>query len=65
MKAIQIEYPEAWTAAAGSSAEHFETEARLALARKLFEMDRRTFGDGRLAPVANLLGAKRTGKFKK
>jgi hypothetical protein len=44
MKAIQIEYPEAWTAAAGSSAEHFEAEARLALAMKLFEMGRLTSG---------------------
>ena len=44
MKAIQIEYPEAWTAAAGSSSERFENEARLALGMKLFEMGRLTSG---------------------
>jgi hypothetical protein len=38
VKAMQIEYPESWTASAGSSSERFENEARMALAMKLFEM---------------------------
>jgi predicted HTH domain antitoxin len=55
MKAIQIEYPEAWTAAAGSSSERFETEARLALAMKLFEMGRLTSGQAaQLAGISRL-----------
>ena len=44
MKALQIEYPESWPDAAGSSAERFEDEARMALAMKLFEMGRLTSG---------------------
>ena len=32
MKAIEIEYPEAWTAVSGSSAKAFEHEARMAAA---------------------------------
>ena len=44
MNALQIEYPEAWPAAAGSSVERFEGEARMALAMKLFEMGRLTSG---------------------
>ncbi len=44
MNALQIEYPESWPAAAGSSAERFEGEARMALAMKLFEMGRLTSG---------------------
>lgn len=44
MEAFQIEYPAAWTAATGASAESFEQEARLALAMELFEMSRLTRG---------------------
>ncbi|MEO7298343.1 MAG: UPF0175 family protein [Verrucomicrobiota bacterium] len=44
MKALQIEYPESWPAAAGASSEQFEGEARMALAMKLFEMGRLTSG---------------------
>jgi hypothetical protein len=29
VKAMQIEYPESWTAAAGSTTERFENEARM------------------------------------
>ena len=42
MNALQIEYPESRPAAAGSSVERFEGEARMALAMKLFEMGRPT-----------------------
>jgi predicted HTH domain antitoxin len=55
MKAMQIEYPESWPAAAGSSAERFEGEARMALAMKLFEMGRLTSGQ-----AAQLAGVSRT-----
>ncbi len=55
MKAIQIEYPESWTAAAGSSSERFESDARLALAMKLFEMGRLTSGQ-----ASQLAGVSRT-----
>ena len=44
MKAIEIQYPEAWTAVSGSSAEAFECETRMAAAVKLFEMGRLTSG---------------------
>lgn len=44
MKAIAIEYPEAWTAANGTSAESFERDARMAAAAKLFEIGRLTSG---------------------
>lgn len=54
MKAMQIEYPEAWPTAAGSSAERFEDEARMALAMKLFEMGRLTSGQ-----AAQLAGVSR------
>ena len=54
MKAMQIEYPEAWTAAAGCSAERCEGEARMALAMKLFEMGRLTSGQ-----AAQLAGVSR------
>ncbi|HUZ06670.1 MAG TPA: UPF0175 family protein [Candidatus Paceibacterota bacterium] len=54
MKALQIEYPESWSAAAGSSAECFEGEARMALAMKLFEMGRLTSGQ-----AAQLAGVSR------
>jgi len=55
MNAMQIEYPEAWTAAAGSTAERFETEARMALAMKLFEMGRLTSGQAaQLAGVSRI-----------
>jgi predicted HTH domain antitoxin len=46
VRAIQIEYPESWTASTGSSAERFENDARMALAMKLFEMGRLTSGQG-------------------
>jgi predicted HTH domain antitoxin len=54
MKALQIEYPESWPAAAGSSAERFEDEARMALAMKLYEMGRLTSGQ-----AAQLAGVSR------
>lgn len=54
MKAMHIEYPEAWPAAAGSSVERFEDEARMALAMKLFEMGRLTSGQ-----AAQLAGVSR------
>ena len=55
VKAIQIEYPEAWTAAAGSSSERFENEARLALGMKLFEMGRLTSGQAaQLAGISRM-----------
>jgi predicted HTH domain antitoxin len=52
MKAIEIEYPEAWTAVSGASAEAFELEARMAAAVKLFEMGRLT--SGQAAQLAGL-----------
>ena len=56
MKAMQIEYPESWTAAAGSTAERFETEARMALAMKLFEVGRLTSGQAaQLAGVSRIV----------
>ena len=54
MKALQIEYPESWPDAAGSSAERFEDEARMALAMKLFEMGRLSSGQ-----AAQLAGVSR------
>ena len=54
MNAMQIEYPESWTAAAGSTTERFESEARMALAMKLFEMGRLTSGQ-----AAQLAGVSR------
>jgi predicted HTH domain antitoxin len=54
MKAMPIEYPEAWPAAAGSSAERFEDEARMALAMRLFEMGRLSSGQ-----AAQLAGVSR------
>ena len=56
MKAMQIEYPESWTAAAGSSSERFENEARMALGMKLFEMGRLTSGQAaQLAGVPRIV----------
>ena len=56
MKALQIEYPESWPAAAGSSTERFEGEARMALAMKLFEMGRLTSGQAaQLAGVSRVV----------
>ena len=52
---MQIEYPESWTASAGSSAERFENEARMAAAMKLFEMGRLSSGQ-----AAQLAGVSRT-----
>ena len=52
MKAIAIEYPEAWTAVSGSSAEAFEHETRMAAAVRLFEMGRLT--SGQAAQMAGL-----------
>lgn len=54
MNALQIEYPEAWPAAVGFSAERFEDEARMALAMKLYEMGRLTSGQ-----AAQLAGVSR------
>lgn len=54
MKAIEIEYPEAWAAASGSSAEAFERDARMAAAVKLFEPGRLTSGQ-----AAQLAGVSR------
>jgi predicted HTH domain antitoxin len=55
VKAMQIEYPESWTALAGSSAERFEDEARMALGMKLFEMGRLTSGQAaQLAGVSRM-----------
>ena len=51
---MQIEYPESWPAAGGSSVERFEGEARMALAMKLFEMGRLTSGQ-----AAQLAGVSR------
>ena len=42
MKAIEIEYPEAWTAVSGLSAESFEHDTHMAVAVKLSEMARLT-----------------------
>jgi predicted HTH domain antitoxin len=44
VKAIQIEYPESWTAVMNTTAEGFERDARMALAAKLFEVGRLTSG---------------------
>lgn len=52
MKAIQIEYPESWTAVVNTSSEAFEHDARMALAVKLFEMGRLT--SGQAAHLANI-----------
>jgi predicted HTH domain antitoxin len=52
---MQIEYPESWTASAGSSAERFENEARMAAAMKLFEIGRLSSGQ-----AAQLAGVSRT-----
>jgi len=52
MKAIAMEYPEAWAAANGTSAESFEQDARIAAAVKLFEIGRLT--SGQAAQLAGL-----------
>jgi predicted HTH domain antitoxin len=55
MKSIEIEYPEAWTAVSGSSAEAFERDARMAAAVKLFEIGRLTSGQAaRLAGLSRV-----------
>lgn len=52
MKAIEIEYPEAWTAVIGSSDEAIARDARMAAAVKLFEIGRLT--SGQAAQLAGL-----------
>lgn len=55
MKAIQIEVPEALAAAMNLSPEAFAHEAKLALAVKLFELDRLTSGQAaKLAGVSRV-----------
>jgi predicted HTH domain antitoxin len=49
---MQIEYPESWMASTGSSPEHFESEARMALAMKLFEIGR--LSSGQAAQLAGI-----------
>jgi hypothetical protein len=44
MRAIEIQYPETWTAVSGTSAEAFAQDTRMAAAVKLFEMGRLTSG---------------------
>jgi len=55
VKAIQIEYPEAVAAAMNLSPEAFAREAKLALAVKLFELNRLTSGQAaKLAGVSRV-----------
>ena len=44
MNAVTLEYPDSWLAALGTDAEHFAEDARMAAAKKLFEVGRFTSG---------------------
>lgn len=55
VKAMQIGYPESWTVLPGTSPERFESDARMALSMKLFEMGRLTSGHAaQLAGVSRI-----------